>query len=82
MRIADIGNVERIAEGRVAEPDPDEIVVTARTGKKIPPQRLYVGMDTIGHCASIIYDFDAETVTLMCPTQPAEKARAAGRNPS
>ena len=48
----------------------DEIVVKGDSKRKIPHQRLYIGMDTIGHCASLTYDFEAGTVTLMCPNQP------------
>ena len=66
VRVADHGNADSISE---EAPDPDEIVVTANTGD-MPRQRMYIGMDTIGHCASITYDFDAEVLTLMCPEQP------------
>ena len=66
VRIADHGDAGGVGE---EAPDPDEILVTAST-EDIPPQRMYIGMDTIGHCASITYDFDLETVTLMCPDQP------------
>jgi hypothetical protein len=68
VRVSDMGNAQGIADG--TEPDPNEIVVTADGKRKIPNQRLYIGMDTIGHCASITYDFAAGTVTLMCPAQP------------
>ncbi|MFN6986089.1 MAG: hypothetical protein ACK4OI_14775, partial [Rhizobium oryzihabitans] len=61
-------------DGAIAEEDLDEIVVTGDSKRKVPIQRLYVGMDTIGHCASLTYDFDAGTVTLMCPDQPLAKA--------
>ncbi len=71
VRVSDHGNSDRIDDGPPAEGDPDEIVVTANT-EDMPRQRMYVGMDTIGHCASITYDFDAETLTLMCPPQPPE----------
>lgn len=67
VRVSDMGNAQGISDG--AEPDPNEIVVTAEGKRRIPNQRLYVGMDTIGHCASITYDFAAGTVTLMCPAQ-------------
>jgi hypothetical protein len=70
VRVADMGNAQGIAEGAASEPDPNEIVVTAEGKGKVPNQRLYVGMDTIGHCASITYDFGAKTITLMCPDQP------------
>ncbi|WP_271078332.1 hypothetical protein [Aurantiacibacter sp. MUD61] len=69
VRVSDHGNSEGIDEGPPPEGDPDEIVVTANTGD-IPRQRMYLGMDTIGHCASITYDFDEEVLTLMCPDQP------------
>lgn len=71
VRVADMGNSRGIAEGPAPEQDPNEIVVSADSKRKIPNQRLYIGMDTIGHCASITYDFTAATVTLMCPDQPA-----------
>lgn len=70
VRFSDHGNADGIDEAAPEEGDPDEIVVTANTGD-IPRQRMYVGMDTIGHCASITYDFDEEVLTLMCPPQPA-----------
>jgi len=70
VRVADMGNAQGIAEQAAPEPDPNEIVVTAEGKGKVPNQRLYVGMDTIGHCASITYDFGAKTITLMCPDQP------------
>ncbi|MDE1467904.1 hypothetical protein [Aurantiacibacter sp. D1-12] len=69
VRVSDHGSSEGIDEEAPEEGDPDEIVVTANTGD-IPRQRMYVGMDTIGHCASITYDFDEEVLTLMCPDQP------------
>lgn len=74
VRVSDIGSSQGIAEGQQPEQDPNEIVVTGDRKGKVPSQRLYIGMDTIGHCASITYDFDAETVTLMCPNQPAVEA--------
>lgn len=70
VRVSDIGNAQGIADGTAPEQDPNEIVVVADSKRKIPNQRLYIGMDTIGHCASITYDFEAGTVTLMCPEQP------------
>lgn len=71
VRVADMGNAQGIAEGPAAEQDPNEIIVTGDSKRKVPNQRLYIGMDTIGHCASITYDFEASTVTLLCPDQPA-----------
>lgn len=70
VRVSDMGSSQGIAEGPAPEQDPNEIVVTGDSKRKIPSQRLYIGMDTIGHCASISYDFEAGTVTLMCPPQP------------
>jgi hypothetical protein len=72
VRVADVGNAQGISDS--AAPDPNEIVVTAESKRKIPNQRLYIGLDTIGHCASITYDFAAGTVTLMCPDQPPAAA--------
>ena len=60
----------RIADYIYLDPT-NEIVVTGDSGRKIPRQGLYIGMDSIGHCASITYDFEEETITLMCPDQPA-----------
>lgn len=71
VRVSDMGNSQGIAEGPAPDQDPSEIVVTTDSKRKVPNQRLYIGMDTIGHCASITYDFAAGTVTLMCPDQPA-----------
>lgn len=71
VRVSDIGNAGGIAEGPASEQDPNEIVVTAENKRKIPNQRLYIGMDTIGHCASLTYALAAGTLTLMCPDQPA-----------
>lgn len=70
VRVSDMGNARGIAEAAPPEQDPNEIVVTAVGKGKVPSQRLYAGLDTIGHCASITYDFDAKTITLMCPAQP------------
>lgn len=70
VRVSDLGNAKGIAEGPLPEQDPNEIVVTGDSKRKVPNQRLYIGMDTIGHCASITYDFEAGTVTLMCPDLP------------
>lgn len=70
VRVSDIGNAQGIAEGPAPEQDPNEIVVSGDSKRKVPNQRLYIGMETIGHCASITYDFEAGTVTLMCPDQP------------
>ncbi|RJY08042.1 hypothetical protein [Aurantiacibacter aquimixticola] len=69
VRTSDHGSSSTIGE---SAPDPDEIVVTARDDD-MPRQRMYVGLDTIGHCASIAYDFEEETLTLMCPDQPAAR---------
>lgn len=71
VRVSDVGSSQGIAEAGAPDQDPNEIVVTADSKRKVPNQRLYIGMDTIGHCASITYDFAAQTVTLMCPDQPA-----------
>lgn len=71
VRVSDMGNAQGIAEDSAAEQDPNEIVVTGDSKRKVPNQRLYIGMDTIGHCASITYNFEAGTVTLMCPDQPS-----------
>jgi hypothetical protein len=73
VRVSDMGNARGIAEGNAPEPDPNEIVVLADGKQKVPNQRLYIGMDSIGHCASISYDFKAGTVTLHCPDQPATR---------
>lgn len=70
VRVSDAGNAQRIADGTAPEQDPNEIVVTGDSKRKIPNQRLYIGMETIGHCASITYDFEVGTVMLMCPEQP------------
>lgn len=72
VRVSDMGNAQGIAEGPASEPDPNEIVVSGDSKRKVPNQRLYIGTNTIGHCASITYDFKAGTVTLMCPDQPPE----------
>lgn len=69
VRVSDMGNAEGIPDGALPDQDLDEIVVKGDSKRKIPSQRLYVGMDTIGHCASLTYDFEAGTVTLMCPNQ-------------
>lgn len=71
VRVSDMGNARGIAEGPAPEQDPNEIVVSGDSKRKVPDQRLYIGTETIGHCASITYDFEAGTVTLMCPDQPA-----------
>lgn len=70
VRVSDLGSAQGIAEGPAEEQDENEIVVTGDKKGKVPKQRIYLGMDTIGHCASITYDFAASTVTLMCPDQP------------
>lgn len=70
VRVSDIGDAGRIPDSATAELDADEIVVSGDSKRKVPNQRLYIGMDTIGHCASLTYDFEAGTVTLMCPKQP------------
>ncbi len=74
VRVSDMGNAQGIPEGTIPDQDLDEIVVTGHSKRKVPAQRLYIGMDTIGHCASLTYDFDAGTVTLMCPNQPSAGA--------
>ncbi|KEO91159.1 hypothetical protein EH31_00410 [Erythrobacter longus] len=71
VRVSDVGSSRGIAEGAAPEQDPNEIVVSGDGKRKVPSQRMYIGMDTIGHCASIAYDFDSATVTLRCPDQPA-----------
>lgn len=77
VRVSDFGSSRGIDEAAPEAGDPEEIVVTANSGD-MPRQRLLVGMDTIGHCASITYDFEAETVTLMCPPQPEARSVPAG----
>ena len=74
VRVSDMGNAQGIPEGAMPDQDLDEIVVTGDAKRKAPNQRLYIGMDTIGHCASIAYDFEAGTVTLMCPNPPSAAA--------
>jgi hypothetical protein len=74
VRVADMGSAKNIPDAAMPDQDLDEIVVTAESKRKVPSQRLYIGMDTIGHCASLTYDFAAGTVTLMCPKQPATQA--------
>lgn len=74
VRVSDMGNSEGIPDGTSPDQDLDEIVVKGDSKRKIPHQRLYIGMDTIGHCASLTYDFKAGTVTLMCPNQPSTGA--------
>lgn len=73
VRVSDIGNAQGIPDGATSDQNLDEIVVTGDSKRKIPSQRLYIGMDTIGHCASLTYDFEADTVTLMCPSQPSAR---------
>lgn len=74
VRVSDMGNAQGIPDGATPEQDLDEIVVSGDSKRKVPTQRLYIGMDTIGHCASLTYDFEADTVTLMCPDQPPDGA--------
>jgi hypothetical protein len=74
VRVSDMGNAQGIPDGAIPYQDLDEIVVTGDSKRKVPTQRLYIGMDTIGHCASLTYDFEAGTVTLMCPDQPPAEA--------
>ncbi|MGB3165651.1 MAG: hypothetical protein WBA68_02630 [Alteraurantiacibacter sp.] len=66
-----MGDTSTIAEGAAPDVDLNETVVTGVSGRDIPSQRLYVRLDTSGRCASITYYFKAETITLMCPQQPA-----------
>ncbi len=75
VRVSDMGNAEGIPDGTMADQDLDEIVVKGDSKRKVPSQRLYIGMETIGHCASLTYDFEADTVTLMCPQQPPAGAK-------
>jgi len=56
---------------RQPEQGPNEIVVWADDKRKVLNQRLYIGMDSIRHCASISYDFKVGTVTLNCPDKTA-----------
>ena len=74
VRVSDMGNAQGIPGSATPDQDLDEIVVTGDSKRKTPTQRLYIGMDTIGHCASLTYDFEAGTVTLMCPDQPSAGA--------
>lgn len=74
VRVSDMGNAQGIPDATIPDQDLDEIVVTGESKRKVPTQRIYIGMDTIGHCASLTYDFEAGTVTLMCPNQPSIEA--------
>ncbi|MGQ2941779.1 MAG: hypothetical protein ACT6Q7_17015 [Blastomonas fulva] len=74
VRVSDMGNSQGIPDGAAPDQDLDEIVVTGDSKRKVLTQRLYIGLDTIGHCASLTYDFKAGTVTLMCPKQPSAAA--------
>jgi len=52
VRVTDIGSAKGIADETAPEQDPSEIVVTADNKRKVPNQRLYIGMDTIGQSAA------------------------------
>lgn len=70
VRVSDAGNAQDIQNSAGLEQDQNEIIVTGGSNRKVPNQRLVLGIDTIGHCGSITYNFDAGTVILSCPDQP------------
>lgn len=65
VRTTDNGDASAIAEAGV-EPDPNEIVVTAK-GKHDPDRdRLSLGADALARCSSIVFDKAAKVIRLTC----------------
>lgn len=67
VRVTDGNIAGRIAEEGAApeDPDPNEVVVTARKGK--PPLNLLIlGADALAGCSSIVFDKPARVIRLSC----------------
>ena len=64
VRTSDFGGTAGIAEGAVAAPDPDEIVVVGQ--KKLKDLWLEIGRDDLDRCSSILFDKKRRIVTLSC----------------
>jgi hypothetical protein len=65
VRSSDYGNATGIAEAGV-EPDPDEVVVTAKGKRNRSNDMLAIGRDDLGRCSSIIFDKRRKQVRLTC----------------
>ncbi len=69
VRIRDEGRTTSIREaGTPIDPvDPDEIVVTAKDGKRdMRRDTLSLGADYLGRCSSIVFDKPAKVIRLTC----------------
>ena len=64
VRIADFGSTAGIPDAK-AEPDPDEVVVTARN-RDTGHDRLALGSDQLARCSSIVFDKPARQIRLTC----------------
>ncbi|MES2986547.1 MAG: hypothetical protein V4808_01450 [Pseudomonadota bacterium] len=67
VRTGDFGSVDSIPDpdAPVAEPDPDEIVVTGEKKKK-NRMVLDIGRDYLDRCSSIVFDKPAKALTFTC----------------
>ena len=65
VRTTDFGNAEGLASERT-EPDPDEVVVTAKGKRDRKGDRLTIGTDALAGCSSITFDKPAKLVRLRC----------------
>lgn len=68
VRVAEPGMAVALpeADAPAAEPDPDEVVVTAQSGKKPRAGLLVLGADQLERCSSIVFDKPAKVVRLTC----------------
>lgn len=68
VRVTDEDVTGRIAEEGVAapEPDPDEVVVTAKSTKKPRAGLVVIGADALAACSSLTFDKPAKVVRLAC----------------
>jgi hypothetical protein len=65
VRMVDFGNAASIPEAGT-EPDPDEVVVTAKGKRDTKRDRLSIGLEQLERCSSIVFDKPAQQITLTC----------------
>lgn len=66
VRTTDVGSAAAIPDADAPPPDPDEIVVTAKTKRDASRDRLTLGADLLDRCSSIVFDKPAKQIRLTC----------------
>ena len=66
VRTPDVGSAAAIPDADAAPPDPDEIVVAAKSKRNAKSDRLTIGADLLDRCSSIVFDKPARQIRLTC----------------